>query len=360
MPNVIRTMRRSFLNIFAALLLAWPLYAAESDAIALALPDTAVVDQHGNALRFHADLVKDRIVVVNFIFTSCTTICSPMGANFAALQKSLGDKSDVRLISVSLDPSTDTPARLKSWSERLGAKEGWTLVTGAQQDIDGLLKAFGVYNGDRINHAPLLLVGDGRANRWTRGNGLLAPAKIAGMIDNLRSPDRPAEAGRHADQARSYFGDIVLTDQHGKQVQVYDELFKGRTVVIHSFFATCPGSCPVMAGNFAAIQKRFAERLGKDLVLISITVDPKSDTPAKLLEYAKNMKAQPGWYFLTGSPADVERALRRLGQYVDAKEDHQNVFLVGNLQTGLWKKAFGLAKAEDLVKIVESVLNDRG
>jgi cytochrome oxidase Cu insertion factor (SCO1/SenC/PrrC family) len=289
-----------------------------------------------------------------------------MGANFGALQKTLGETSNVRLISVSLDPATDTPARLRSWSARFGAKDGWTLVTGSRPEIESLLKAFGVYTGDKINHAPVLLVGDGARNRWTRGNGLLAPQKIAGMIETIRSSktaattaDAPA-ATTPASSAKSYFGDIVLTNQYGKPVQFYDDLLKDKTVVINSFFATCSGSCPVMAGSFAAIQKHFADRVGKDLVLISITVDPATDTPERLLAYAQNMKAQPGWYFLTGSPASVEHALRKLGQAVAEKESHKNIFLVGNLQTGLWKKAFGLAKSEDLVKVVETVLNDRG
>lgn len=335
---------------------------AAGDGIALSIPDAAVLDQNGRPLRFRSDLIDDRLVVVNFIFTSCTTICSPMGANFAALQQRLGGGTDVRLVSVSLDPAGDTPGRLKAWSERFGAKPGWTLVTGSREEIDRLLKAFGVYTPDRINHTPMLIVGDGRRNVWTRANGLLAPRKIAGMIEQLRvtTASNIEKKPTPENGAKSYFAGIVLTDQDGRTVKLYDDVLAGKTVVINSFFATCHGSCPVMSGNFVAIQKAFADRLGKDLVLVSITVDPQTDTPEKLRAYAKNVKAQPGWYFLTGPQENVERALRRLGQYVADKNDHNNVFLVGNLQTGLWKKAFGLARTDDLVKVVESVLNDRG
>ncbi len=343
-----------------ALLLASAALAA--DGIPLAIPDALVLDQNGRQVHFKSDLIDGRIVVVNFIFTSCTTVCSPMGANFAALQRRLGGGTDVRLVSVSLDPAGDSPGRLKAWSERLGGKPGWTLVTGQPEEIDRLLKAFGVYTPDRINHSPILLVGDGRRNVWTRANGLLAPRAIAGMIDRLRVTTAANVEQRPPpdNAAKKYFGDIVLTDQDGRSVNFYNDLLAGKTVVINSFFATCHGSCPVMAGNFAAIQNAFADRLGKDLVLISITVDPESDTPEKLRAYAKNMKAQPGWVFLTGSKENVDYALRKLGQYVADKNDHNNIFLVGNVQTGLWKKAFGLAKTDDLVKVVESVLNDRG
>src|SRR6185369_6001153 len=105
-----------------------------------------------------------------------------------------------------------------------------------------------------------------------------APRKIAGMIAELRvttaaniaqEPPPPPE-----NAAKKYFADIVLTDQNGHSVKFYDDVLAGKTVVINSFFATCHGSCPVMSGNFVAIQKAFADRLGKDLVLVSITVDP--------------------------------------------------------------------------------------
>jgi protein SCO1 len=343
-----------------ALLVASVGYCA--DGIPLSIPDAAVLDQNGRQVRFRSDLIGDRLVVVNFVFTSCTTICSPMGANFAALQKRLGTDTDVRLISVSLDPSGDTPGRLKAWSERFGAKPGWTLVTGGREEVEKLLKGFGVYTPDRINHTPILVVGDGRRNVWTRANGLLAPRKIAGMIEQLRVTTASNIEKKPAPEnaAKSYFAGIVLTDQDGRTVKFYEDVMAGRTVVINSFFATCHGSCPVMSGNFVAIQKAFTERLGKDLVLVSITVDPKTDTPEKLRAYAKSVKAQRGWYFLTGPQENVDLALKRLGQYVAEKDDHKNIFLVGNLQTGLWKKAFGLAKPDELVKIVESVLNDRG
>src|SRR5260370_20429257 len=99
-----------------------------------------------------------------------------------------------------------------------------------------------------------------------------------------------------------YFANLTLVDQDGNAVDLYS-LMKGRTIVIHSFFTTCAASCPIMTRTIAAMQDRFADRLGKDLVLVSITVDPANDTPAKLKAYAKGMKSQPGWYFLPRSKA---------------------------------------------------------
>lgn len=160
--------------------------------------------------------------------------------------------------------------------------------------------------------------------------------------------------------AATYFKDIVLTDQHGKRVRLYEDVLKGHTVVMNSFFATCTGSCPIMSKTYLALQERYADRLGKDLRLVSITVDPATDTPSALRDYAKRTKAKNGWFLLTGTKAEVEAALRKIGQYAENREAHQNIMIVGNDRTGLWKKAFALAKTNEIAAIVDSVLNDKG
>jgi protein SCO1/2 len=93
--------------------------------------------------------------------------------------------------------------------------------------------------------------------------------------------------------------------------------------------------------------------------IISLSVDPLVDTPAKLKQYSKQLNARPGWYFLTGDKQNVDLVLKKLGQFVDNKQDHLNIFIIGNERTGLWKKAFGLAPSGELVKVVETVLNDQ-
>lgn len=153
-----------------------------------------------------------------------------------------------------------------------------------------------------------------------------------------------------------YFGGVTLTDQDGKRVALY-ELMKGRTVVMHTFFATCTGSCPVMARSLTELQTRFADRLGRDLWFVSITVDPENDTPAKLKEYAARNQAKTGWSFLTGSRAEVDAALKKIGQHVAVRDEHMNVMVIGNDATGLWKKAMALAPARELGDVVQSVVD---
>jgi protein SCO1/2 len=108
------------------------------------------------------------------------------------------------------------------------------------------------------------------------------------------------------------------------------------------------------------IQAALGDRVGKDVHLLSISVDPKNDNPTRLKEYAARYHAKPGWYFLTGSKENIDEALRKLGQYVEQREAHQNLILIGNDRTGLWKKAMGLADPAELIPVVESVVNDKG
>jgi protein SCO1/2 len=159
--------------------------------------------------------------------------------------------------------------------------------------------------------------------------------------------------------AQKYFSDVQLLNQDGAKMRLYTDLLQGKTVIINSFFATCQGSCLPLMRNLQQVQESLGDRLGKDARIISISVDPTVDTPGALKAYAQKLKAKPGWYFLTGDKASVEFALKKLGQFVEARESHLNVFIIGNDRTGLWKKAFGLAKSEDIVKVVDSVVNDQ-
>jgi protein SCO1/2 len=159
--------------------------------------------------------------------------------------------------------------------------------------------------------------------------------------------------------AQKYFTDVELINQNGEKMRFYSDLLKGKVVIINSFFATCQGSCLPLNQNLAKVQEALGDRLGKEVYIVSISVDPTVDTPPNLKEYAKKLQARPGWFFLTGAKENVDFALKKIGQFVPDKQDHLNIFIIGNERTGLWKKAFGLAKSEELVKVVESVVNDQ-
>jgi protein SCO1/2 len=151
----------------------------------MAIPDVELLDQDGRTVHFYTDLVKGKVVAVNFIFTTCTTICPPLGATFARVQRELGARAgrDVHLISISVDPATDTPERLKAWGAKFHAAEGWTFVTGRKPQVDELLRALGAATASPSDHTPTVLVGNDAAGQWTRAYGLARPTVLIGLID---------------------------------------------------------------------------------------------------------------------------------------------------------------------------------
>jgi cytochrome oxidase Cu insertion factor (SCO1/SenC/PrrC family) len=366
-----------FLRLARLLLLA--AICAASARAATAIPDVELQDQNGRKVKFYTDLVKDRVVAVNFIFTRCTTVCPGLGVSSAALARHLSETAGEgvtlpRIISISIDPETDTPERLRAWSENFGTAPGWTLVTGSRREIETLLKALQAYTPDINLHSSAFLLGNDATGQWKRVGGSAAPAKLAEALAELSvapsapvlAPAAPAPAvaslpaeGDASAAAARYFPDTVLLNQHGKPVHFYTDLLKGKVVVISTIFADCGGVCPLIVERFAKVQEKLGDRVGRDVTLISISVDPVNDTPERLHGYAERAGAKPGWHFLTGEKANVDFVLKRLGQYVESRDAHSNIFIIGNEPTGLWKKAFGLAPAEDVIEIVESVLTDR-
>lgn len=196
---------------------------------------------------------------------------------------------------------------------------------------------------------------------------VMFPATIVlGQNGQPPKPPEPAslsKAGAPTAPERSpaerYFSDVELINQDGEKVRFYSDVLKNKVVVINTFFTTCTSICPPMNRNFEKIQEAVGDRLGKDVFLVSISVDPATDTPTRLKEYGRRFHARPGWMFLTGKKENVDWALYKLGQYVETKDNHTSIFIIGNEPKGLWKKAMGLAKAEELIRIVEDVINDR-
>lgn len=153
-------------------------------ASSLRIPDATVYNQNGRRLNFYTDLVKGKVVAINFIFTTCTTICPPLTATFRRVQQELGEHvgRDIELISVSVDPTVDTPERLFDFAAKFKAGPGWTFVTGDQAEIDSLLRALGVAVANKNDHTPTVLVGNDATGYWTRAYGLASPATLVKVI----------------------------------------------------------------------------------------------------------------------------------------------------------------------------------
>jgi protein SCO1 len=341
------------------------------------IPDVKLVDQDEKTVHLYSDLLRGRVAALSFIFTTCTTICPLIGANLGRLQTELGHSlgEDIVLVSVSVDPATDTPQRMKAWGAQFGAKPGWSLLTGDKGIVDQLLKVLGLFTPDIQNHSPFLLLVNDRTGEWMRVNAIETPpprvaeilrkmAETAGTRLSNPKTEQTSATVAPADSnpvspAERYFGNVVLTNQDGKQLRLYADILKGNVVIINSFYSTCSGVCRVTIPVFKQLQDDLGERVDKDVRLVSITVDPESDTPGVLKRYATGIGAKPGWDFLTGDKETVDQVLYKLGLYTDAKEEHSNIFIVGNEPTGLWKKVLGIAPPYEIRRSVESVLGDQ-
>lgn len=189
---------------------------------------------------------------------------------------------------------------------------------------------------------------------------LVALVALFGAVPATAQGGTAADGSPGTEAARQYFTDTVLLNQDGEPMEFYSDVMAGKSVIINTLFTTCTGVCPMMGKTLARVQEHLGDRVGDDVVLVSISVDPVTDTPRRMKALAESFGARDGWYFLTGEPADVELVLSKLGQAVADKEAHSNVLLIGNDRTGLWKKAMGLAPVADLLPIVDSVVDDRG
>ena len=181
------------------------------------IPETMVQDQEGRRLSFYSDLVKGHTVAINFIFTTCSTICPVLAANFRKTQQELGENSGhVRLISISVDPATDTPERLKQFAARYHAGPGWSLVTGNKTEIDALLGALGMAVRDKLEHTPTVLIGNDASGQWQRVSGLSSSTVILRTLREVAAtqPETSAQAAQHFPNPEllTHDGDPVALD----------------------------------------------------------------------------------------------------------------------------------------------------
>jgi protein SCO1/2 len=143
------------------------------------IPDVMLVDADARPVRLRELFASDDPVMVNFIFTTCSTICPVMVRVFADVPSRLGAAAkDLRMISISIDPENDTPAQLKSYAKTMGADKRWSFLTGRVQDINNVQRAFGIYSGDKMTHEPLTLIRHAGSRSWVRIDGFANPDEL--------------------------------------------------------------------------------------------------------------------------------------------------------------------------------------
>jgi protein SCO1 len=173
---------------------------------------------------------------------------------------------------------------------------------------------------------------------------------------------RRSAAGPRAD----YFPNVTLRTHEDKTVRFYDDLIAGKFVVINFMYTGCGDICPGMTVNLVEVQRRLGERVGRDIFMYSITLQPELDTPEILRGYAETFDVQPGWLFLTGERTDIEMLRRKLG-FIDPdpvvdgdREQHIGIVKFGIERLDRWAGCPALTAPEQIVRSILSMEGPKG
>jgi protein SCO1/2 len=169
---------------------------------------------------------------------------------------------------------------------------------------------------------------------WLGAGCRVGLALLAAVTLALAAPNG-AQAARWG---KSYFPDVKVVTQDGKWLSFYDDLLKDKIFVINFLYTTCVDICPLTASRLSELQEKLGDAMGRDIFFYSITIDPETDTPQRLKEYADTFGAGPGWLFITGKPEDVHAIRYKLGERSRTLSDHRNEILLGNGATGEWAR----------------------
>jgi protein SCO1/2 len=143
------------------------------------VPDVTLVNQDGKRVKIRSLLNSKKVVVVDFIYTTCTTICPVLSAEFVDLQDTLGpDSGNVHLVSISIDPENDTPKKMKEYLKRYDAKPGWDFLSGTRDDILRVIKAFNAYTPSKMAHLPLAILYSPADRNWVRIYGFIGSSDM--------------------------------------------------------------------------------------------------------------------------------------------------------------------------------------
>lgn len=155
-------------------------------------------------------------------------------------------------------------------------------------------------------------------------------------------------------RGKNYFPNLPLVTQDGKTVMLWDDLIKDKIVVFNFFYASCQDICPLMTARMTRVAEALGDRLGRDIFMYSITLEPETDTPEVLKKYAEAYNVKPGWLLLTGKLEDINRIRYKLGERSRSLDEHRNDVVLGNGTTLEWARS---SVFQDLERLVEEINN---
>lgn len=195
----IRMAQCGWLAALAAFLLAGDVGAAERQWRDGYIPNVPVVSQDGRSLRFYDDVLKGKVSIISFIYTSCRDICPVVTARLSQLEDKLGDAAgrDYFFVSISIDPANDTPDKLKEYGKAFGVGPNWLFLTGDAKDIDAIRHRLGERSRALTEHRNEVLLFNDRSGEWERNSafgdiGVLAAA-VRAMDPEQRAKAQPVD-----------------------------------------------------------------------------------------------------------------------------------------------------------------------
>lgn len=202
-----------------------------------------------------------------------------------------------------------------------------------------------------LTHTPSPTQLQGNTKRdWLKwmGGAALAPVLASTSAVQL------AHAGPRAD----YFPNVLVQTHEGKNLRFYDDIVQGKVVVFNMMYSVCTGICPGNTANLRVVQDALGKRLGRDVFMVSMTLQPQFDTPSALKDYVKRYEIGPGWTFITGKPAEMDLIRRKLGFYnsdptLDADlANHTGMLRIGNEKYDRWFMMPALSKPGQIARAI--------
>lgn len=320
----------------------------------LSLPDAPLVDQAGKLRPFYTDLVHGRTVAVAFTFTQCTSVCPLISRSFQEVQALLPDRvgRDIQLISVSVDPKNDTPARLAEYARSVQAGAGWTFLTGAAADLGRVYQAFGQRVSRREGHTSSVYIINDRVGAWTRLDvATTTPVALAQQLE------RAADLGiSEQEAAQRFFTNLPVVDSEGRTLQFYRDALAGHVVVINSFFTRCTSACPLITRKLVQAQSLLTPAQLAATRFVSLSADPEYDTPERTARFARSNEALASWTWLTGKKENLDWILYKLGlSNSQTPGDHSTLVLIGDTRSGTWNRVSPLSSPEEIAGVIAAL-----
>jgi len=181
-----------------------------------------------------------------------------------------------------------------------------------------------------------------------------------GATPQAATADATQSPAQQEQRARDYFTNLELINQDGETVRFFDDVLKDKVVVISFIFTNCEGACPLITHKLTQVRDQMDGQIGDPIQFVSLSLDPKRDTPAALKEFARTQHADhEGWVFLTGKPEHLKEITSRLGQFTDDIEMHSTLMLAGNVKSAHWIKIPPQDQAPSIVEKLKLLVEDK-